>query len=61
MKRFWFFVLGCGMLLSAFAQEKKYSMYAVGFYNLENLFDTIHDEGKMTMSTCRREQDAGTV
>ena len=46
MKRFWFFVLGCGMLLSAFAQEKKYSMYAVGFYNLENLFDTIHDEGK---------------
>ena len=46
MKRFWFFVLGCGMLLSAFAQEKKYAMYAVGFYNLENLFDTIHDEGK---------------
>ena len=28
------------------AQEKKYSMYAVGFYNLENLFDTCHDAGK---------------
>lgn len=26
--------------------EKKYAMYAVGFYNLENLFDTCHDEGK---------------
>ena len=32
---------------SAKAQgEKKYSVYAVGFYNLENLFDTCHDAGK---------------
>ena len=31
--------------LSAAAQ-KKFSLYAVGFYNLENLFDTCHDEGK---------------
>lgn len=30
----------------AFAQEKKYSLYAVGFYNQENLFDTCHDNGK---------------
>ena len=30
---------------SAQAQDKKYSVYAVGFYNLENLFDTCHDEG----------------
>ncbi|MDD7462017.1 MAG: endonuclease/exonuclease/phosphatase family protein [Prevotellaceae bacterium] len=30
---------------TAFA-EKKFSVYAVGFYNLENLFDTQHDEGK---------------
>lgn len=29
----------------AFAQ-KKYAVYAVGFYNQENLFDTCHDEGK---------------
>lgn len=28
------------------AQEKKYNVYGVGFYNLENLFDTCHDEGK---------------
>ena len=27
------------------AQDKKYSIYAVGFYNLENLFDTLHDVG----------------
>lgn len=26
--------------------EKKFSVYAIGFYNLENLFDTCHDEGK---------------
>lgn len=26
--------------------QNKYAMYAVGFYNQENLFDTIHDEGK---------------
>ena len=25
--------------------QKKYSVYGVGFYNLENLFDTCHDEG----------------
>lgn len=31
--------------LNALAQEKKYSVYAIGFYNLENLFDTLHDEG----------------
>lgn len=28
------------------AQEKRYELYSVGFYNLENLFDTIHDKGK---------------
>ncbi len=26
--------------------QKKFSVYGVGFYNLENLFDTEHDEGK---------------
>ena len=31
--------------LSASAQ-KKIGVYGVGFYNLENLFDTCHDEGK---------------
>ncbi len=26
-------------------QQKKFSLYGVGFYNLENLFDTCHDVG----------------
>lgn len=35
------------LMLSLAAQaQKKYSVYAIGFYNLENLFDTIHDPGK---------------
>lgn len=33
-------------LLTLQAQEKRYDIYAVGFYNLENLFDTIHQQGK---------------
>lgn len=32
--------------LTASAQDKKFSVYGVGFYNLENLFDTCHDAGK---------------
>ena len=42
------FILGfvlCAMVFSAGAQ-KKFSLYGVGFYNQENLFDTCHDEGK---------------
>ena len=31
---------------SCLAQGKKFVPYAVGFYNLENLFDTRHDAGK---------------
>ena len=31
--------------LNVLAQQKRYSVYAIGFYNLENLFDTQHDEG----------------
>jgi len=30
---------------ASFAQGKRYGLYGVGFYNLENLFDTCHDEG----------------
>lgn len=33
-------------LSTALAQNKKYAVYSVGFYNLENLFDTHHDVGK---------------
>jgi len=32
--------------MGASCAQKKYSVYGVGFYNLENLFDTCHDEGK---------------
>ena len=28
------------------AQQKTFSVYGIGFYNLENLFDTCHDTGK---------------
>ncbi len=28
------------------AQGRKFAAHAIGFYNLENLFDTEHDEGK---------------
>ena len=30
----------------ACAKDRSYSLYGIGFYNLENLFDTCHDEGK---------------
>ena len=34
------------IVTAAPAQDRKLSLYGVGFYNLENLFDTEHDEGK---------------
>lgn len=34
----------CAMAQSA--SQKRFSVYGVGFYNLENLFDIQHDEGK---------------
>ena len=48
MNKFSFIVLFALLLgiTSACAEEKKYSLYGIGFYNLENLFDTIHDKGK---------------
>ena len=43
------FIISLVMLLtgvcSTMAQEKRYQLYGVGFYNLENLFDTCHDVG----------------
>lgn len=33
-------------LLSCRADAQKKKSYVIGFYNLENLFDTYHDEGK---------------
>ncbi len=44
-KAFFAFVLLLAVSLSLSAQ-KKFNVYGVGFYNLENLFDTCHDVGK---------------
>lgn len=34
------------LVLTLWAQNRQLVCHAVGFYNLENLFDTVHDEGK---------------
>ena len=40
-------VTGCGPARQAATSGSAYkSSYVIGFYNLENLFDTYHDEGK---------------
>ena len=39
-------LLVMGLAVQAQEKQKKFSVYAVGFYNLENLFDTCHDAGK---------------
>ncbi|MBQ2269146.1 MAG: endonuclease/exonuclease/phosphatase family protein, partial [Bacteroidaceae bacterium] len=35
-----------GAICSGNPVEKRYNLYGVAFYNLENLFDTLHDAGK---------------
>ena len=48
MRKFCYLILVL-LLLSVstgITAQKKYSAYAVGFYNQENLFDTCHDVGK---------------
>lgn len=39
-------MLALAVSVQGLAQERKLQMHAVAFYNLENLFDTCHDEGK---------------
>ncbi len=49
MKKFFLFALAGFMLAQlaiAQAGEKRYNIYGVMFYNLENLFDTINNNGK---------------
>ena len=47
MKKYMFLVaLSLLLMAGASRAQKKFSMYSVGFYNLENLFDTCHDAGK---------------
>ena len=43
MKKLAFFALALMLLLPALAQDRRYNMYGVMFYNLENLFDTINN------------------
>ncbi len=39
-------LLCCSACVFSLTAQTKCNIYAVGFYNLENLFDTIHDKGK---------------
>ena len=45
MKKQLLFIACLMLAIVAQAQDKKFLGYAIGFYNLENLFDTQHDEG----------------
>ena len=47
MKKYTLFIVSLLLLAvsPATAQEKKFQLYGIGFYNLENLFDTCHDAG----------------
>ena len=46
MKKLIVLALFTGLLCQLTAQEKQYKIGAIGFYNLENLFDTINDPDK---------------
>ncbi len=46
MKKYLFFLTFAMLFSVASNAQKKFSVYAVGFYNQENLFDYTHDEGK---------------
>ena len=47
MKKYIYILLAVFLLAMPFrADAGKHRSYVIGFYNLENLFDTVHDEGK---------------
>lgn len=46
MKKHLFLLLYVLFVSSVVTAQKKYSVYAIGFYNQENLFDYTHDAGK---------------
>ena len=49
MRKTIFHILAVAVLWAAccsLAQAQRGRSYVIGFYNLENLFDTYHDEGK---------------
>ncbi|AWH84356.1 endonuclease [Flavobacterium album] len=43
IKRFVWLVLGMLAVFNASAQDKKFKVHTIAFYNIENLFDTIND------------------
>ena len=49
MKRLFIFIVGA-LLLAACTQHIPEDAYVIGFYNVENLFDTVHDRGKSDQS-----------
>ena len=46
MRKNMFSLLLVFLTTTACTAQKKYGLYPVAFYNLENIFDTQHDEGK---------------
>ena len=46
MRKLLLFLISVMLLGTSVSAQKKFSVYAIGFYNVENLFDTMHDEGK---------------
>lgn len=46
MKRLFFLIIAATLLASPAGAQRGARSYVLGFYNLENLFDTVHDEGK---------------
>ena len=43
----------------SFAQEKKYKIHTIAFYNVENLFDTINDVNKNDEASPIMEKENG--
>ena len=50
MKKLFLLAMVALLLIPAIAQDRKYNMYGVMFYNLENLFDTINTNRTSTSS-----------
>ena len=40
--------------------QKHHGVYAIGFYNLENLFDYTHDEGRRMRTFSPQDATSGT-
>ncbi|MBR5476472.1 MAG: endonuclease/exonuclease/phosphatase family protein [Bacteroidaceae bacterium] len=46
MRKFSFVLFALLLSVNMLFAQKNQEIYSIGFYNLENLFDTIHDKGK---------------